>query len=50
MKKIIVAALLVAGAAGIAFASLSSNKKKAGVENKVEKKEKKECKKTCIFS
>ena len=50
MKKIIVAAVLVAGAAGIAFASLNSNKKKTATEQKMEKKEKKECKRTCIFS
>ena len=50
MKKVIVAAVLVAGAAGIAFASLNSNKKKAGIEKKAEKKEKKDCRRTCPFS
>jgi hypothetical protein len=50
MKKLIIATVMVAGMAGIAFASLHSNKKRPGVENKVEKKQKRECKHTCPFA
>jgi flagellar basal body-associated protein FliL len=51
MKKIIIAALLVAGLGAFAFASLNgSNKKKAKTEKQTDKQEKKkECKRTCIF-
>jgi hypothetical protein len=54
MKRLIVAVTLVAGVAGIAFASMSTNKKKDAaekkIEKKVEKKKKKECKRSCLFS
>ncbi len=51
MKKLVVAVALMAGVAAVAFASFTSNKKKANIEKKAEKKEmKKECKRTCIFS
>lgn len=52
MKKIIVAVTLVAGVAGIAFASMSSNKRKTSEEKKIEKKvekKKKECRRSCSF-
>ena len=54
MKKLIVAVTLVAGMAGIAFASMNSNKRKATdekkIEKKVEKKKKKNCNRICPFS
>jgi hypothetical protein len=54
MKKLIVAVTLVAGVAGITFASLNSNRKKATeekkVEKKMEKKKKKDCSRICPFS
>lgn len=54
MKKFIVAVTLMAGMAGIAFASMSVNRKKASdekkIEKKAEKKKKKECRKSCWFS
>ena len=49
MKKIIVAVTLMAGIAGITYASMNANKKKAGVEKKAEKK-KKDCSRICPFS
>ncbi len=52
MKKIIVAVTLVAGVAGIAVASMSSNKRKTSEEKKIEKKvekKKKECRRSCSF-
>lgn len=49
MKKIIVAVVLLGGVTAVAFASLNTNKKKAGVEKKMEKK-KKHCTRTCSFS
>ena len=49
MKRLVVAIVLVAGVAAAAFASLNTNKKKAGTENKVEKK-KKDCSRICPFS
>jgi hypothetical protein len=51
MKKFIVALVLAAGVGAIAFASLSkNNNSKQAIEKKTEKKEKKECKRTCMFS
>jgi hypothetical protein len=54
MKKLIVAVTLVAGVAGIAFASMSTNKRNATeekkIEKKVEKKKKKDCNRICPFS
>lgn len=54
MKKLIVAVTLVAGMAGITFASMSTNKKKATeekkIEKKVEKKKKRDCSRICPFS
>jgi hypothetical protein len=48
-KKIVVAAVLLAGISAVAFASLNGNKKKSGTEQKMEKK-KKGCSRTCLFS
>jgi hypothetical protein len=54
VKKLFAVLVLVAGLTVVAFASLSTEKKKNKKENKVEKKEmkkeKKNCKRTCIFS
>lgn len=51
MKRFVVAFVLVAGLAAVAFASFSANKKKTAIEKKSEKKEmKKECKHSCMFS
>ncbi len=49
MKKLLVVLVLLACITAVAFASFSNNRKKAGVENKIEKK-KKECKRSCLFS
>lgn len=52
MKKFVTAAILVAFAGAVAFASFETNSKKYQ-EQKQEKKEikkKKECKRTCLFS
>lgn len=49
MKKFLVAFVLLAGITAVAYASYSSNKKKAGVEKKAEKK-KKSCSHSCMFS
>lgn len=51
MKKILIFLLLIAGITVIAFASLNNRKSnKQAIEKKAEKKEKKECRHTCIFS
>lgn len=52
MKKILIALVLAGGVGAIAYASLSNNNsKKQAIEKKTEKDEnKKECKKTCLFS
>ena len=53
MKKLIVAVTLVAGMAGIAFASMSTTKKRATEEKKTEKKaekKKRDCSRICPFS
>ena len=55
IKRFIAVLFLVAGLTFVAFASFSTEKKKAKKENKVEKKEmkkekKKNCKRTCMFS
>lgn len=47
MKKVLVAAVLLAGITAVAFASFSNNRKKADTEKKTEKKE---CKRKCLFS
>ncbi|HPG12219.1 MAG TPA: hypothetical protein PLU37_11855 [Chitinophagaceae bacterium] len=47
MKKFIVALVLVAGIAAVAYASFSSNKQKNDSEKKMEKK--KECSHSCLF-
>ncbi len=47
MKKIVVAAVLIAGITVVAFASLNNNKKKTGIEKKMEKKE---CSHKCPLS
>lgn len=47
MKKIVVAFVLLAGITAVAFASFSNNKKKAGIEKKMEKKN---CSHKCPFS
>lgn len=52
MKRLIVSAAMIAGVAGIAFASMNATgKKETGqkVEKKMEKK-KKECKRPCLFN
>lgn len=50
MKRFIVALVLVAGIAAVAYASFSSNKQKNDSEKKMEKKDKKkECKHSCLF-
>jgi len=49
MKKIIVAVVLLGSVTAVAFASLNTNKKKAGIEKKAEKK-KKSCNRVCPFS
>ncbi|MEI2739748.1 MAG: hypothetical protein V9F01_13320 [Chitinophagaceae bacterium] len=48
MKKVLVAVVLLAGITAVAFASIN-NKKKAGTEQKAEKK-KRTCSHTCPFS
>ncbi|MFI5131526.1 MAG: hypothetical protein ACHQFX_16100 [Chitinophagales bacterium] len=51
MKKVVIALVLAGGIGVIAFASLSNrNSYKQAIEKKTENKEKKECKKTCLFS
>lgn len=47
MKKIVVAFVLLAGVTAVAFASLNHNKKKTGIEKKMEKKN---CSHKCLFS
>ena len=47
MKKALVAVLLIAGLTAVAFASFNNKKKKAGIEQKMDKKE---CKRKCMFS
>ena len=49
MKKVLVAVVLLAGITAVAFASINNNKKKAGTEQKAEKK-KRTCSHTCPFS
>jgi hypothetical protein len=49
MKKLVVAVVLLAGVVAVAYASFTTNKKKAGTEKKTEKKTK-DCSRTCIFS
>ena len=50
MKKMAVALVLLTGITAVAFTSLKTNKKKAAIEKKTEKKEKKQCRHTCPFS
>ena len=49
MKKILVAVVLIAGLTVVAFASFNNNRKKAGTEKKLEKKQK-ECSHKCKFN
>ncbi len=49
MKRWIVAFVLVAGVAAIAFASFNNKNKKANTEKKTEKNTR-ECKHSCMFS
>ncbi len=48
-KRILVATVLLASISAVAFASFNNNKKKAGTEQKMEKK-KKGCTRICPFS
>jgi hypothetical protein len=51
MKKLIVAIVLIAGLAAVAFASLGTAKKKTVIEKKMQKPDKKRvCKHSCMFS
>lgn len=51
MKKVVIALVLLGGVTGFAFASLKSTNKKNQTEKKTgEKKMKKQCSRTCIFS
>jgi type II secretory pathway pseudopilin PulG len=50
MKKLLVAIILIAGLAAVAFASFTNNRKKTTIEKKAEKKEnKKTCKHRCAY-
>ena len=51
MKKMLIGMVLLGGLTGIAFASLTTTRKKSNIEKKVDKKTKKECcRHTCPFS
>jgi flagellar basal body-associated protein FliL len=49
MKKLLVAFVLLAGVAAVAFASFS-NKKKVNTQTEKKSEKKKECKRQCMFS
>lgn len=50
MKKLLVAIILIAGLAAVAFASFSANRKKTTIEKKADKKtNKKSCKHSCTY-
>ncbi|HSU29406.1 MAG TPA: hypothetical protein VLJ68_13560 [Chitinophagaceae bacterium] len=51
MKKLLIGMVLLGGLTGIAFASLTTTRKKSNIEKKSEKKEKKECcRHSCPYS
>ena len=49
MKKILVAVVFLGSVTAVAFASLRTDKKKTGIEKKMEKK-KKNCSRICPFT